>query len=223
MNSPVDPLFSAVSDDSSWRRERVAGIAAIAIASTVAASLWFGIRYWAPAIAGMDDIGARMVFALKCSCLAALFCLVTGVEAVAHERLQSPAFDPLADYASRRFAVNQRYLQNTLEQYAVFVTALFGLAAYCPDGDAMRAVLATTVTWILARFAFWIGYHRSAAMRGLGAPGMMVTMLALLYVGARIGHDVAGVAGAATMIAAFLLIEAILFWTTRSRSTHTAE
>jgi O-antigen/teichoic acid export membrane protein len=95
-----------------------------------------------------------MVFTLKCSCLAVLFCLVTGVEAVAHERLSSPAFDPLSGFETRRLRVNQRYLQNTLEQILVFVAGLFGLAVYSPDGSAMRAVLATTVVWILARFAF---------------------------------------------------------------------
>jgi hypothetical protein len=39
-----------------------------------------------------------MLFTLKCLCLAVLFCLVLGVEAVAHERLSSAAFDPLAGF-----------------------------------------------------------------------------------------------------------------------------
>ena len=83
----------------------------------------------------------------------------------------------------------------------------------------MRAVLATSLVWLLARFAFWIGYHRSAALRGLGAPGMMVSMLALLYVAARIGDDIARPIGSAVVIGAFLLFEAVLFWGTRgSRS-----
>jgi hypothetical protein len=136
---------------------------------------------------------------------------------VAHERLSSPAFDPLSGYETRRLRVNQRYLQNTLEQTVVFVVALFGLAADCPNGGAMRAVVATTVVWILARFAFWLGYHRSAAMRGLGAPGMAASMIVLLYVVARFGYGIAGIAGAATPIALFLAIEAALFWTTRPR------
>jgi uncharacterized MAPEG superfamily protein len=196
----------------------MAGIIAIAASSLVAGLLWFGVRYCGPEIPGMESLGARMLFTLKCGCVAVLFCLVTGVEAVAHERLQSPAFDPLAGYEPRRFRVNQRYLQNTLEQSIVLAAALFGLAAYSPDGDTMRAVLATAIVWILARLAFWIGYHQSAAMRGLGAPGMVVSLLALLYVVARIGYDLAGTPGAAAVIGAFLLIEALLFWTTRARA-----
>jgi hypothetical protein len=129
---------------------------------------------------------------LKCVCLAVLFCLVTGVEAVAHERFFSPAFDPLSGFETRRLRVNQRYLQNTLEQILVFATGLFGLAAYSSDGAAMRFVLATAIVWILSRFSFWIGYHRSAAMRGLGAPAMAISMVVLLYVAGRIGFDIGG-------------------------------
>jgi uncharacterized MAPEG superfamily protein len=111
--------------------------------------------------------------------------------------------------------VNLRYLQNTLEQFVVFAFALFGLAAYSPNGAAMRAVVAATVIWIAARFAFWIGYHKSAAMRGLGAPGMALSMILLIYVASRFGRDLAGFPGAIAPIAAFLALEAVLFWSTR--------
>ena len=79
----------------------------------------------------------------------------------------------------------------------------------------MRAVLATTVVWVLARFAFWIGYHRSAAMRGLGAPGMALSMIVLLYVAGRIGYEAGGFARAAIPVVAFLAIEVCLFRATR--------
>ena len=188
---------------------------AIAVAMPVALLLWLAIAYLVPPLAGMDSLGDRMLFTLKCCCLAVLFCLVTGVEAVAHERLSSPAFDPLSGFETRRLRVNQRYLQNTLEQILVFAAGLFGLAVYSPDGSAMRAVLATTVVWILARSAFWIGYHQSAAMRGLGAPGMALSMIVLLYIAGRIGYEVGGFVGAAVPIVAFLAIEAFLFRATR--------
>jgi hypothetical protein len=204
-------VTDAASEKSGFVRQRRAGIVAIAAAMPVALLLWLAIAYLVPPLAGMDSLGGRMLFTLKCCCLAVLFCLVTGVEAVAHERLFSPAFDPLAGFETRRLRVNQRYLQNTLEQTVVFAAALFGLAAYSPDGSAMRGVLATTVVWILARFAFWIGYHRSAAMRGLGAPGMALSLIVLLYVAGRIGFELGGFAGAAVPVVAFLAIEAFLF------------
>jgi len=198
-----------------FMHERRAGMIAIAAAMPVALLSWLAVAYLVPPLTGMDTLSDRMLFTLKCCCLAVLFCLVTGVEAVAHERLSSPAFDPLSGFETRRLRVNQRYLQNTLEQILVFAAGLFGLAAYSPNGSAMRAVLATAVVWILTRFAFWIGYHRSAAMRGLGAPGMALSMIVLLYVVGRIGYEIGGFVGAAAPIVAFLAIEVRLFQATR--------
>ena len=203
------------SDNRGWIRERRAGITVIAAAMLIALSLWLAIAYLTPPLAGMDSLADRMLLTLKCCCFAVLFCLVTGVEAVAHERLFSPAFDPLSGFETRRLLVNQRYLQNTMEQILVFAAGLFGLAAYSSDGLAMRAVVATTVVWILARFAFWIGYHRSAAMRGWGAPGMPLSMIVLLYVTGRIGYDIGGLVGASIPITVFSAIEACLFWMMR--------
>jgi hypothetical protein len=207
----TDSLSPAPGD---WRRQRRAGMTAIAASFAVAALLWLAIRRYGPVPVGMEALGARMVFALKCVCVATLFCLVAGVEAVAHERLRSPAFDPLAGHRTRRLDVNLRYLQNTLEQSVVFAAALFGLAAYSP-GEAIRAVEATSVVWILSRYAFWLGYHRSAAMRALGAPGMALSLVILVYVAARFAGEMAGPAGAAAAVVAFLLLEAALFRATR--------
>lgn len=198
-----------------WRAERRAGIGAIAAGFAVAALLWAAVYYLAPPLNVGGSFEARMLFALKCLIVATLFCLVAGVEAVAHERLQSAAFDPLAGAGSRRLHVNQRYLQNTLEQTVVFAAAVFGLAAYAEGESGLRAVLAFTVVWIAARWAFWIGYHRSAAMRGLGAPGMALALLILIYVAWRIGLEIAGTVGGIAIVAAFLILEAILFRATR--------
>jgi hypothetical protein len=208
-------MDDAESEKRGFIRRRRVGMIAIAAAMPVALLLWLAIAYLVSPLAGMDSLAGRMLFTLKCCCVAVLFCLVTGVEAVAHERLFSPAFDPLSGFETRRLRVNQRYLQNTLEQILVFAVGLFGLAAYSPDGSAMRAVLATTSVWILARFAFWIGYHRSAAMRGLGAPGMALSMIVLLYVVWRSGYEIGGFVGAAVPVVAFLAIEAFLFRATR--------
>jgi hypothetical protein len=208
-------MNDAQSEKGDFIRRRRAGMTAIAAAMPVALLLWLAIAYLVPPLAGMDNLGARMLFALKCCCVAILFCLVTGIEAVAHERLSSPAFDPLSGFETPRLRVNQRYLQNTLEQVLVFAAGLFSLAAYSVDGSAMRAVLATTIVWMLARFAFWIGYHRSAAMRGCGAPGMALSMIVLLYVAWRIGYEVGGFVGAAVPVVAFLAIETFLFRATR--------
>src|SRR6516164_2395844 len=195
--NPADPV------NFDLRRQQTATIMPIAVAFPVAIVLWFGTYYMLPPLAGMEDVVARLVFALKCGCVAILFCFLTGIEAVAHERLRSPAIDPLSGYETRRMAVNLRYLQNTLEQLMLFVPGLLGLAVYCSDGRSMRAVFATTAVWIVSRVAFWIGYHRGALHRAAGAPGVMQTVLVLLYVCARFGFEAAGTAGAIAVLLLF--------------------
>jgi uncharacterized MAPEG superfamily protein len=133
--------------------------------------------------------------------------------------LRSPAFDPLAGFETRRMRVNQRNLQNTLEQTVIFIAGLFGLALYSPGGDAMRAVLATTVVWVASRLAFWAGYHLGSTWRVLGAPSLLLGQLVLVYVAMRVGGDLAGPAGFWGMLAAYGLFEALLFWWTRPGAT----
>jgi uncharacterized membrane protein YhdT len=194
-------------------RERRATMLPIIAAFPVAVALWFVVAYLAPLPAGIEGVPARLLFALKCVCIAALFCLATGVEAVAHERLVSPAIDPLRGYETRRLRVNQNYLQNTLEQFVLFAVGLCGLAVYAARPGPIAA---TTVVWIAARAAFWIGYHRSSAERGYGAPGLALSLIVLLYVSARFGAELAGPAGAVVVIVLFVAIEAVLFLKTRS-------
>jgi fatty-acid desaturase len=111
--------------------------------------------------------------------------------------------------------INLRYLQNTLEQLVMFVPGLLGLAIYSHDGGAMRAVVAATIVWIATRIAFWIGYHRSSAQRAYGAPGMLQSMLVLLYVCSRFGYEIAGGTGAVAVVVLFLGTEGVLVWGTR--------
>ena len=199
-------------------RKRRVGMIAIAVAMPVALLLWLAIFHFVPPLRGMDGIGHRMLFALKCYGAAVLFTLVLGVEAVAHERLVTPAFDPLAGFETRRMRVNQQYLRNTLEQTVVFGAALFGLAAWRTTDTAMRAVEAATVVWVLSRWGFWIGYHVSAAGRGLGVGGMALAMILLIYDTARFGGELYGPVGAWAPVVLFVAIEAFLFWATRPTS-----
>ena len=181
----------------------------------VALLIWWG-AFQLPALQGMDEASARFDFAFAMIGLAVLFTLVLGVEAIAHERLVSPAIDPLRGYETRRMRVNQRYLQNTLEQIVVFAAGLLLLAWQLDDGSAMRALIAATAVWIVARWAFWIGYHRSPLLRGWGAAGMLQSMLVLLYGLFRFGESYAGLWGGLAPILLFLAIEAWLFvWTAR--------
>jgi hypothetical protein len=192
---------------SSQRRTTLLGIAASAVTTAV---LWFLLLRFLPSPANAEPL--PMAFA--CCAIAALLTLVMGVEAIAHERLVTPAIDPLAGFETKRMRVNFRYLSNTVEQFIVFAAGLLALAHYAPP----RLLVIVSIVWILARWAFWIGYHFSPLLRGLGAPGMLQSMIVLLYVAWRWGHDAYGAAAGIVLIVLFLGIEAFLFWAVKQPS-----
>jgi hypothetical protein len=152
----------------------------------------------------------RLVFAVKCWAMATLFCLVLGIEAVSYERLGTFGISALGDGESLRLRINQRYLQQTIEQMLVFVPGLLLLAIYCDTSESMRVVEIATIMWIIARFVFWLGYHHDVQIR---APGMVSTLqsfLILLYGCSRFGYEIGGVIGAVLVISAFVSMELYL-------------
>lgn len=176
---------------------------AVGLSLPIAIGLWLALATWLPLIAVEP-----MRFVLGCIGAAALLAFVPGIEAVAHERLFSPGIDPLADADSRRLIVNQRYAWNTLEQLWIFAPGLALLGLYAED---LRIVAATAITWVLGRWAFWIGYHRDPLWRGIGASSQAQSLIVLAWGVGCFGHELAGRVGVAALLGPFLAIEAYLF------------
>ena len=176
---------------------------AIGLSLPVAIGSWLALAHWLPPIT-IEPLR----FTLGCIGAAALLGLLPGIEAVAHERLFSRAIDPLAGADSRRLIVNQRYVTNTLEQFWVFAPGLGLLGVYASD---LRAVAATTITWILGRWAFWIGYHRDPVLRGIGASSLAQSLIVLVWGVGAFGHELAGWVGVLALAGPFIAIEAYLF------------
>jgi hypothetical protein len=183
------------------RRITLTGIAAGTLAMAV---LWLALLSYLPPPATAN----AFVTALASCAVAALLTLVAGVEAVAHERLVTPAIDPLAGFETQRMRVNHRFLANTVEQFIVFAAGLLLLSFYA----APRILVIVTIVWVLARWAYWIGYHRSPLLRGIGAPGMLQSMIVLLYAVYRFGWDAYGKGAGIALLLIFAGIEAYLFW-----------
>jgi hypothetical protein len=196
--------------DSVTPQQRRTTLSGIAVSALVTAALWYALLQLLPSPATLEPFAT----AIGCAAVAALLTLVAGVEAVAHERLVTPAIDPLAGFETRRMRINQHYLQNTLEQYVVFAAGLLALAAYASP----RILVIVTIVWVVMRGAFWIGYHKSPLLRGLGAPGMMQSMIVLLYVAYRTGLGAFGQAAGIALLIIFAGIEAVLFWAVMRRA-----
>lgn len=178
--------------------------AAIGASMLVTAALWYLLWRFLPAPAALGPVEA----AVGCIAVAALLALLPGIEAIAHERFVSAAVNPLAGVETARLRVNSRYLSNTVEQFIVFAAGLLALAAYWPP----RLLVIVATVWVLARWAFWIGYHKDPLWRAVGAPGMLQSILVLLYVAYRFGQDSYGRTAGIALVVLFLAIEAILTW-----------
>jgi hypothetical protein len=185
-------------------RQRRTVWVSIAVSMLVALALWYALLRFLPQPATSESWHT----AIGCIAVAALLTLLAGIEAVAHERLVTAAIDPLAGVETRRMRVNLRYLSNTVEQLMVFAVGLLGLAAY----SSPKLLIIVTIVWVLARWAFWIGYHKSSLLRAIGAPGMMQSLLVLLYVAYRFGTENYGQTTGLLLLAIFATIEAILYW-----------
>jgi len=194
------------------RRQQITVVVCMIVSSSVAALIWTGVDDLLPPLAGMANPLNRLVFALDCCCVATLLCFFAGTEAIAHDRMNSKAIDPLSGNETPRMKVNLRYLQQTLEQLIVFAVGLLALAVYCPDGASMRSVVAATLVWIVSRWALWIGYHFGARFRAIGLAGMVQSLLVLVYVCGRFGYGFGGMAGAAAVLVPFAGIEAYLVY-----------
>jgi hypothetical protein len=132
-----------------------------------------------------ETAGDRVVYALRVLPLSAMV-LMAGIGAVASSRYASDAINPLAGAERGSMLVHQRYLENTLQQLALHVLAVLGLAA---DGGAvgMRLIPGLVACFVVGRLVFWIGYLRDPMHRG---PGFTMTFQptawTLLYLVVRI-------------------------------------
>jgi hypothetical protein len=201
-----------VTDENGVAGERRKLLWGAAITLPIAIAVWLGLFLLTPPVADAGEPLARLVYALNWIGVAVLLTFLTAIEAVSHERLFTPAIDPLAGQESARMRINLRYLQHTLEQLLVFIPGLLLLAWYSDGGEQMRAVTATAVVWIVLRVVFWIGYHISPSLRTPGLVGMAMSMGVLIYVVARFGYDLAGPLGAAIPLVLFGGAEAFLVW-----------
>jgi uncharacterized membrane protein YecN with MAPEG domain len=106
--------------------------------------------------------------------------LAAGVARIATRRFftkeaiggDNPALD-------RGLEIDRRYVQNTVEQLALASPAQLALALALP-ATSLRLVVLAAVWFVIARVAFWVGYHRSPLGRGFGFVSTFSPTLAML-------------------------------------------
>lgn len=120
----------------------------------------------------------RLAFAAKWNAVA-IIPLFLAIAAVGNERFKCPSIDPLAGKPSAKMVVNNRVVDNTVQQFLLFATATLAVATSA-DGNQIRIVAAAAIVFVILRIAFWIGYRIDPIYRAFGMGGTMYLNLFLL-------------------------------------------
>jgi MAPEG family len=118
----------------------------------------------APTIA--DTVADRLAYALRWAVVAALpFFLM--VAAVGNSRFSSEAIDPTIGKESQKIIVDGRVADNTLQQLVLFLVGMLALSVSLPFAR-LSIIAAVSITFVIVRIAFWIGYRIKPLYRAFG-------------------------------------------------------
>jgi hypothetical protein len=155
---------------------------------TVAIGAGSGVLAMIAAIAGISqiwadtsaltDIASRLGYALKANAFAAIP-LMVGTITVGNNRFLSEAIDPTLHKEDQATLINGRVLDNTLQQYVLFVIATMALSVSLAPAH-IKVIAAATIVFIVTRFAFWIGYRIHPLYRAFGMASTMYLNIGML-------------------------------------------
>lgn len=132
----------------------------------------------APVIA--DSAGDRLAYAVHWATLPTLLFFVM-VAVVGNARFNSEAIDPTLGKESHKMVVDGRVADNTLQQLLLFLVGVFALSVSLP-AERLSIVAAVSITFVMVRIAFWIGYRIKPVYRAFGFASTAYMNLGMLVV-----------------------------------------
>ena len=130
----------------------------------IAASVWL-LHNLLPAPNAVDS-GDKLAYAAQWLVLAAVpfFAMIV---AVGNARFLGEAIDPTLGKESQRMIVDGRVVDNTLQQLVLFLVGMLALAVTLPV-QRLSIIAAVSITFVVMRLAFWIGYRIKPIYRAFG-------------------------------------------------------
>lgn len=113
-----------------------------------------------------DTAADRIAYALRWAVPPALL-FFAMVAAVGNARFAGEAIDPTRGKESPKMVVDGRVADNTLQQLVLFLVGMMALATSLPI-ERMSIIPAVSITFVLVRIAFWIGYRIKPVYRAFG-------------------------------------------------------
>lgn len=141
---------------------------AIGASSGVAVMLvlvcWLSREIELPPIA--DTPAERIAYALRWAAAPALL-LFAMYAAVGNGRFFSEAIDPTLGKESQKILIDGRVADNSTQQFLLFFVGLLALSVTLPF-HRLSIVPAVSVTFVIVRIAFWVGYRIKPIYRAFG-------------------------------------------------------
>jgi len=161
------------------REQKIVAVGAGSGVALMVAAVWV-LTVMLP-VPGIEDVGARLAYALGANVFA-LIPFFVMIMMVGNERFFSDAIDPTRHVENRVMEINGRVADNTLQQNFVFAIATLGASTIVPS-PYLQVVWACAIWFVIARFAFWVGYRIYPLYRAPGMAGTAYMNLGLiLYV-----------------------------------------
>lgn len=113
-----------------------------------------------------DTNGDRIAYGLRWAVVAALpFFFMLA--AVGNARFLSEAIDPTLGKEHQSMIVDGRVADNTTQQLLLFLVGMLALSVSLPI-HRLNIIAAVSITFVITRLAFWIGYRIKPVHRAFG-------------------------------------------------------
>lgn len=162
-------------------QQKIVAIGAASGVTTMIILVWILSAWIIPAFgfttSGFGLLAERIAFTLRMNVLAMLPLLIMIIT-VGNKRFLSDAINPLDHAENEAMQIDGRVVDNTLQQFILFLVASLALATVL-TAKQMAIIPAVAIVHIIARFAFWYGYRQHPLLR---APGMAGTSYLNLFI-----------------------------------------
>ena len=147
------------------RDQRAVGIGAASGVISMLLLVWLLSSAIAPPVIA-DTAGDRLAYAVRWATLpAALLFAMYG--AIGNARFFSEAIDPTLGKESHRMVVDGRVADNSTQQFLLFLVGSLALSVTLP-AHRLSIIAAVSITFVICRIAFWIGYRIKPVYRAFG-------------------------------------------------------
>lgn len=161
----------------------ISGFSMFGIFAIIWYNIYFNTDVLKNILEGRDNLTERFYFTMKCIFVSSwIFPLV--FVAIVRNRLFEEASNPLLTNLINkehqlRITIHQRVLQNSIEQFIMHSMGCLILGYYV-SRENLRIIVFASITFLLCRIFFWIGYTIHHSLRTLGMLTNACTTIAML-------------------------------------------